>query len=174
MTILLRPHNPTRGRPQHNAGLNMLIGASNAALERHIIGRAMGENFWPDAAKKRHHKFRFELPGGIPAAALIDDWGAVLRLDVVAWPSADLSGLGASRARSSVGEAYVIGYLHRAECLWLKDEFTISYMSRAHLPQLAGLTIMPAGYLLGTLVPDSSSRAIPFAPRPVGDAVRVA
>jgi hypothetical protein len=117
------------------------------------------ENFWPDAAKKHHHKFRFQLQGGTPAAAMIHDWGAVFRLDVGEWPGADLGGLRASNARSSASEAYAMGYLYCAEHLWPKDEFTVSYMNRARLPEIAGLTIKPANCLLGTVMPNDNARA---------------
>ncbi len=169
--LFLQQLNPTSERVRRRAYMNVLVGAINAALERCITGSEVGENLWPDAAKTNDHTFRFELSHDIAAAAQIMHLGGVMRLNVAAWPNSDLGWLGTSTAGPDAGEAFVLGTLNRAEHLWLKDEFTGSYIAKARLRQLAGLSIKPAGYLLGSYTYRRGSRAIHWLPLPDCDHV---
>jgi hypothetical protein len=145
---------PKRAREglRTRAHRTILTAAVNAGLTQRIIGRGDGENYWPGAPEAKEHVFRFELPGGIPAAAYIHDLGGELALHVALWPSSDLKWLAASNAGYVAGEAFVVGWLERKEGFWLQDRFCNACIRTARVLGLAQLEVKPAGYGIGAFV----------------------
>ncbi|MCY1165778.1 hypothetical protein D9M73_56890 [compost metagenome] len=123
---------------------NLMVCATNAALEQKLFGLTPGDNRFPDNMR-RGHPFDFVLPNGLSARGSISDAGFdELSIHAAVNPKGDAV-LGFN-AGFYAGDAVGSTWIERRDGAWMQTSETSFHCRRTLLAVLAGLDIEPAGY----------------------------
>jgi len=125
---------------REKAWRNLMVSAVNAALDQRVLTLRPGDNRYSGTSCT----IDFELPGGLPARAVISDagWDEV-SIHAAVNPKGRHIGVGAG---FDCGDAVGGAWVERQRGAWLQSATTSFRCRKALLESLAGLDVQPQGF----------------------------
>lgn len=129
--------------PRDRAWRNLMVCATNAALERKLFTLRPGDNRFGDIRDNRR-TFEFTLPNGLPARAVVSDAG----FDEVAIHAAvnPKGRFVSASAGFDVGDVVGMTWIERERGAWMQTANTEFHCRRHLLAEIAALQVEPLGY----------------------------
>lgn len=130
--------------PRERAWRNLMVCATNAALERKLFTLRPGDNRFGSGEDRRRGTFDFTMPNGLPARAHVSDAG----FDEVAIHAAvnPKGGYVSARAGFDVGDVVGMTWIERERGAWMQSSNTEFHCRRHLLAEIADLQVEPLGY----------------------------
>lgn len=124
---------------------NMMVAATNAAIEQKLFSVRPGDNRWPGWDQKATHVFSFTFGADIPALGSVYDVGFdEIAIHVGLWPTARGEELiDAWSAGFHAGEAFATGWLERKNGAYLQSNTTSLKCRQKRLRTVAEVDIKP-------------------------------
>lgn len=124
---------------------NMMVAATNAAIEQKLLSVRPGDNRWPGWDQKKTHVFNLTFGADIPALGSVFDAGFdEIAIHVALWPTArGFKSVEAWNAGFNAGEAFATGWLERANGAYLQSNTTSLRCRQKLLTTVAEANVKP-------------------------------
>lgn len=130
--------------PRDRAWRNLMVCATNAALEHKLFTLRPGDNRFGTGNDPRQSTFDFTLPNGLPARGQVSDAGFnEVAIYAAVNPKVPYVRGGAS---FDVGDAVGMTWIERERGAWMQSSNSDFRCRRHLLAEIAGLEVAPLGY----------------------------
>lgn len=122
---------------------NLMVCATNAALERQLFTLRPGDNRF-GSGQANQSTFDFNMPNGLPARAYVSDAGfAEVAIHAAVNPKGSYV---SASAGLDIGDAVGMTWIERERGAWMQSSNSEFHCRRSLLAELAGLEVEPQGF----------------------------